>query len=192
MKRPVSLTFVLVLLVAVVALALAQPPAGGPPPGARPQAPAPFPGDTAVRMRDSLMNVVLQQIAGRDTLPAESVFKNIQVLKGMPAGRLVRIMNFGDGRALGVGCDHCHVLGQWDKDDKRPKLAARDMVKMMSAINDTLLRRMTHLESERPFVNCGTCHQGKPRPNARPAGGGAPGAPSQNPPPGVSGLGAGR
>ena len=48
--------------------------------------------------RDSGQAMLLRQIAGRENLPAESVFKNIEVMKGVPAGRLVRIMNAGFGR----------------------------------------------------------------------------------------------
>jgi len=62
--------------------------------------------DSARRVRDSLtaarrdsgQAMLLRQIAGRENLPAESVFKNIEVMKGVPAGRLVRIMNAGFGR----------------------------------------------------------------------------------------------
>ena len=37
--------------------------------------------------------------------------------------------------SLGVGCDHCHVPGSFEKDDKKPKLFAREMMKMMFSIN---------------------------------------------------------
>src|SRR5678815_841638 len=50
-----------------------------------------------------------KQIAGKENLPAEQVFKNIQILKGIPAGRLLRIMELGYSRSLGVNCTHCHV-----------------------------------------------------------------------------------
>src|SRR5258705_11250089 len=36
---------------------------------------------------------VRKMIAGHENEPAETVFKNIQVLKGMPAGRLVNVMD---------------------------------------------------------------------------------------------------
>src|SRR3954469_12469037 len=51
---------------------------------------------TAIR-RDSAAAMVLRSIAGRETQPAESVFKNIKIFKGVPAGRLVNIMNIGFG-----------------------------------------------------------------------------------------------
>src|SRR5439155_16775136 len=120
--------------------------------------------DTAARVRDSLTDVVLKKIAGRESAPAESVFKNIKVFKGMPAGRLVRIMNFGFGRSLGVGCAHCHTVGEWDKEDRKEKQIARDMGAMMRAINDTLLLRIPNLQSKKPIVNCTTCHRGQVKP----------------------------
>ena len=39
--------------------------------------------------------------------PAEEVFKNIQVLKGMPAADLQGAMSF-IASSLGVDCDYCH------------------------------------------------------------------------------------
>src|SRR5579863_4009181 len=58
--------------------------------------------DTNTAARDSTMNAVLKQIAGRENLPAESVFKNIRISQGRTAGQLLRVMNLGFGRALGV------------------------------------------------------------------------------------------
>ena len=43
--------------------------------------------------------------------------------------------------SLGVGCDFCHVTGPggaFDKDDKEPKGRAREMMKMMTAINKSM------------------------------------------------------
>jgi hypothetical protein len=108
--------------------------------------------------------VVLKQIAGKENSPADSVFLNIKTLGAMPAGRLLRIMNLGYGRSLGVGCGHCHVVGEWDKDDKPQKQIARDMVAMLARINGELLPQIKNLKSERPIVNCTTCHRGQVKP----------------------------
>ena len=97
--------------------------AGGPPRGPGGQR-LPL-TDSARRVRDSVnaarrdsgAAMVLRSIAGRETQPAESVFKNIKILKGIPAGRLVAIMNMGFGRSLGVSCGFCHVPGKWDLDE---------------------------------------------------------------------------
>ena len=132
-------------------------------PSAPPTQPAAALGDTAAAERDSLMKVVLARIAGREDAPAESVFKNIRVFKGMPAGRMLRIMNVAFGASLGVGCKHCHVVGEWDKEDRKPKQVARDMWKFMGAINDSL-RGIPNLESEKPGINCTTCHRGSVKP----------------------------
>ena len=63
--------------------AAAPPPAApapaSPPPAAPPPAAAPI--DSFVSERDSLMKEVLQHIAGRENMPAESVFKNIKIEK---------------------------------------------------------------------------------------------------------------
>jgi hypothetical protein len=120
--------------------------------------------DTAAAARDSLTRDVLARIAGREQAPAESVFRNIKVLRGVPAGRLVRIMNVAFGKSLGVGCAHCHVVGEWDKDDRRPKQVARDMWTMMGTLNDELLAKIPNLEGRPATANCTTCHRGAVRP----------------------------
>jgi hypothetical protein len=105
-----------------------------------------------------------KQITGKENLPAEQVFKNIQILKGIPAGRLLRIMQLGYSRSLGVNCTHCHVVDQWDKDDKPTKPIARDMSKMVQTINNDLLKPIKNLKGPNPGVNCTTCHRGQIKP----------------------------
>jgi len=105
-----------------------------------------------------------KQIAGKENLPAEQVFKNIQILKGIPAGRLLRIMELGYSRSLGVNCTHCHVVDQWDKDDKPTKPIAREMSKMVQTINNDLLKPIKNLKGPNPVINCTTCHRGQIKP----------------------------
>lgn len=136
---------------------------------------------TAAR-RDSGAAMVLRSIAGKENAPAESVFKNIKILKGVPAGRLVNIMNMGFGRSLGVSCGFCHVPGKWDLDDKQEKNTARLMFAMVQTINTDYISKVPAEGDRRPVVNCFTCHRGMPRPGG-PGGPGGP--PPGNRPPGA-------
>lgn len=120
--------------------------------------------DSFVAERDSLMKVVLAKIAGHEEEPSEKVFKNIKVMKDVPAGRLLRIMNVGFGRSLGVSCGHCHVVGEWEKEDKNRKQITREMMAMNRTINDEILPKIANLESKKPVVNCTTCHRGQRKP----------------------------
>ena len=141
------------------------------PPGQPAPAAAARPAGTIVNpnqeANDRITNAVLARIAGRENEPAEQVFKNIQSMKGMPAGRLVRVMNMGYSRALGVACTHCHFGQDYSSDEKRPKRAAREMMAMNKTINERL-RSLQNLEGkpEENFVNCTTCHRGQVDPNA--------------------------
>ena len=54
---------------------------------------------------------------------AEQVYKNIQVLKGIPASQLQGAMSFM-ADSLGVGCSYCHSK-TFDADDKQTRLLAR-------------------------------------------------------------------
>ncbi len=59
-----------------------------------------------------------EQIKGRETETADKVFKNIQMLKTVPAGRLLAMMEMGFSRSLGVNCTHCHAPDKWEAEDK--------------------------------------------------------------------------
>jgi photosynthetic reaction center cytochrome c subunit len=119
--------------------------------------------DKGLDQRQKLADL-MKQIAGKENLPAEQVFKNIQMFKGVPAARLLRIMELGYSRSLGVNCAHCHVVDQWDKDDKQAKQIAREMAKMSQTINDDLLKNIKNLKGPNPVVNCTTCHRGQVKP----------------------------
>ncbi|HUD72004.1 MAG TPA: c-type cytochrome [Dongiaceae bacterium] len=120
-------------------------------------------------VNDREVAAIMKDIAGHEKEPAEQVFRNIELpqFKSMPAERLLRVMNFGYSRALGVACAHCHVEEDYASDDKRPKRAAREMVEMNKVINERL-RTITALERapQDRFVNCTTCHRGAVDPTA--------------------------
>ena len=84
-------------------------------------------------------------------------FKNVQVLKDVPASQWFPTMGFIAG-SLGVGCDHCHVNPF--SDDKKPeKKKAREMMRMVLAINQQYFADMPGMR-----VNCQTCHRGSTKP----------------------------
>jgi photosynthetic reaction center cytochrome c subunit len=92
---------------------------------------------------------------------AEEQFKNIQVLKGVPAEQIFPTMQFITA-SLGVECEFCHVQNAFEKDDKKTKQTARKMMEMMFAINKD------NFEGHRE-VTCYSCHRGTPAPQAIPA-----------------------
>ena len=136
------------LIVAAALVALALP--------ATPQAPQ--------QKRNPHVLEILEKIKGQEDKPAGEVFMNVKQMKDIPAKRFLAIMEMGYARSLGVGCDHCHVEGEWHLDDKRAKLAARDMSTMVKEINDRLAK-MENLEVQgQAKVNCTTCHRGSVKP----------------------------
>jgi photosynthetic reaction center cytochrome c subunit len=96
---------------------------------------------------------------------AAQKYKNIQVLKDIPADELIPSMQFITA-ALGVDCNFCHVENQgkleFDKDDKKEKKTAREMMQMMFAVNKN------NFDGERE-VTCNTCHRGSAHPQSIPA-----------------------
>jgi tetratricopeptide (TPR) repeat protein len=100
-------------------------------------------------------------------------FKNLKVLpKDIKKGELVGTMRTFAG-ALGVRCAYCHVgedgkpLSTFDfaSDEKTPKRAARDMLRMVDAINDKYIAKADLGRPDRLTVNCVTCHHGLTRPD---------------------------
>jgi photosynthetic reaction center cytochrome c subunit len=91
---------------------------------------------------------------------AEQHFKNIQVLKNIPADQLIPSMQF-IAASLGVECEFCHVEHANEKDDKKTKLTARKMITMMMAINQANFNGDVE-------VTCYTCHRGVAHPVSTP------------------------
>jgi len=104
--------------------------------------------------------------------PPDSLINVNVIPKNTPVMQVIVMMRNFAG-ALGVRCHFCHVgqegmpLGQFDfaKDEKRTKLTARQMMRMVEEINrrlDTLpehAQMTSHVE-----VTCNTCHRGVSRP----------------------------
>lgn len=131
---------------------------------AQTKAVSPTPTPSAEFNQTDALAKLREQIKGKETEPAEKVFKNIQILKGMPAGRLLAVMEMGYARSLGVSCTHCHVPEKFESEEKPAKQIAREMWLMMGKINTELLKNIKNLKSESPTVNCTTCHRGQIKP----------------------------
>ena len=117
------------------------------------------------------MNEVMESIKGKEKLPADSVFKNIKVIKGassVSAEHFLWMMNWGWSAELGVSCSHCHIIGNWESDSLETKDIARGMWNMRVKINDEILPSITGRDYDtNPAVSCITCHRGKPVPDAK-------------------------
>lgn len=101
-----------------------------------------------------------EQQGGKEKTTDEA-FKNIKVLKGMPASQLMPTMHFFEA-SLGFDCSNCHVRGHNDSDKKPGKRKARKMIEMMDAINKN------DFEGKQ-VVTCFTCHRGFADPEKIPA-----------------------
>jgi len=111
-------------------------------------------------------------LAGGQTGPgekppiAENVFKNVQVLKGIPVDQFMATMGFISA-SLGMSCTDCHIAesgGSWEKyaDDTELKQTTRKMLVMVSALNRTYF-------GGRREVTCYSCHRGGDRPKVTPS-----------------------
>src|SRR5215831_18446178 len=88
---------------------------------------------------------------------AEEVFKNVQILKGIPVDEFMDTMGMF-AASLSYNCVDCHTLqsvGSWDKfaDDTPKKQTTRKMMLMVNALNKD---NFSGVRS----VTCYTCHRG--------------------------------
>ena len=90
---------------------------------------------------------------------APDYFKNIKVLKNVPADQLRTQMEYFTA-SLGVNCNFCHVQGQFDSDENPRKDRARKMMAMVDRFNDNTANDIT--------VTCATCHHGHAPPERTP------------------------
>lgn len=160
----------------------AQPQTGGP------GAPRPRPSrDSLTKLRAVYVAQVMSQIAGHENEPADQVFKNVQVLKGITAAQLVHKMDKEFGEALSWNCTNCHRFapqGNFASDTSTDKKRARFMITMTNDINHTQLPKL--YPKDTPQVTCASCHRGY---NEPPPGDylaperGKPGAPPAPPAP---------
>ena len=108
---------------------------------------------------------------------SEEVFKNVQVLKGVPVDEFMSTMGLFSA-ALGISCENCHSLSDkswadYALDTTEKKKTARRMVGMMQGINKSFF-------AGRQVVTCFSCHRGGDHPKTTPDLGAIYGAPPED------------
>jgi len=115
-----------------------------------------------------LLGVLLGASAALAQIPDK--FTNLQVLPKEVAKRELVASMRGIASDLGVRCAHCHVgpdnLQGMDfaSDEKRSKRVAREMLRMVSLIEETVVKLPGHEPESHPAVTCYNCHRGLTRP----------------------------
>lgn len=102
--------------------------------------------------RDAEPSRWASQESAAKKVTAGDAYMNVQILKDIPSDQLLPAMRYITV-ALGVHCDFCHDAKSYDSDDKPQKATARNMMKMMFAINKDNF-------NGRREVTCYTCHHG--------------------------------
>jgi hypothetical protein len=89
--------------------------------------------------------------------------KNLQVLsKGIPDADLKKMMD-GFTEQLGVKCTFCHILDQYEKDERPHKADARRMIKL---VLDMRMKKADYFgpRVKEAVITCGICHRGQAEP----------------------------
>jgi hypothetical protein len=112
-----------------------------------------------------LAAVVFEARSQEKAQTSDQVFKNIQVLKGIPVDDFMGTMGLMSA-SIGYDCSECHIGAGTDKvnwaADNGPKIIARKMVTMVASINRDNFQG-------RQMVTCWSCHHGRDRPATTPA-----------------------
>jgi outer membrane lipoprotein-sorting protein len=130
-----------------------------------------------VQEAQALAQKIAQQTSQKPLI-AEEVFKNVQVLKGIPVNQFMDTMGFFSA-SLGLNCVYCHVsesLENWDRfaDDVPRKRMARSMILMVNDINKTKF-------GGRRALTCYSCHRGAETPRVVPSLADQYGVPQEDP-----------
>jgi len=130
-----------------------------------------------VQDAQALAQKIAQQTAQKP-LMADEVFKNVQILKGIPVNQFMDTMGFF-AASLGLNCVYCHVsesLENWDRfaDDVPRKRMARSMILMVNDINKTRF-------GGRRALTCYSCHRGAETPRVIPSLADQYGVPPEDP-----------
>lgn len=100
-----------------------------------------------------------------ETAGQSKKFKNIKVLRELPADQLIPVMHKIDD-SLGVKCDFCHVVNAdhsgFELDTKPGKKRAREMILMVNDIKK-------HQKTLDDKASCFMCHHGSAEPAMNPA-----------------------
>jgi photosynthetic reaction center cytochrome c subunit len=110
--------------------------------------------------------VCLLSTATANAQMAEDVFKNVQVLKGIPVDQFMDTMGFFSA-SLALNCTSCHGVESASDaarfaDDTPLKKTARKMILMVRAINKDNFAGAS-------LVTCYSCHRGGERPKITPS-----------------------
>ena len=89
--------------------------------------------------------------------------KNLQVLPKAITNAELRKMMDGFTEQLGVKCTFCHVLEQYEKDDRPHKADARRMIRL---VFDMRAKKSAYFgpRTKDAAITCSTCHRGKAEP----------------------------
>ena len=87
-------------------------------------------------------------------------FQNLQIFDPEISKDDLKAAMKGFTASLGVKCSFCHVIDDYDNDEKEHKLIARKMIKLvghMRANAETYFKEGTEVE----LISCATCHRGE-------------------------------
>lgn len=123
---------------------------------------SPCPPPSRPRLRGRSLRLVLVTALLALPLVASAQFKDLQVLpKNITKDQLKAVMK-AQSKAVGKDCDFCHKMPD-TVGDTQMKTRAREMMKMVAALNDKKV-----YPGAEGHITCWTCHRGAVHPEQNP------------------------
>lgn len=98
------------------------------------------------------------EITFSQELPDE--FQNLKILNEDISKDALKEIMTGFTEQLGVKCTHCHILGEYHRDDNKHKVSARKMILLVQHMRDN--EQLYFKEDVEPNqIGCWTCHRGE-------------------------------
>ncbi len=97
------------------------------------------------------------------TAGAAPEHKNLQVLRKDISKDELKATMEGFAEQLGVKCTFCHVLDQYEKDERPHKADARRMIKL---VMDMKAKKTEYFgpKTKEAVITCSLCHRGRAEP----------------------------
>lgn len=120
--------------------------------------------DSIAAVRTAMVQKLMTQIAGKENMKSQDIWQNLTLLQDTTAGQLLKVMD-DYSKAVGRGCEFCHVIDKWADDSKKDKKTTRTMIEVTNAINREQLTKLPADREGTPKITCMTCHRGSNSPN---------------------------
>lgn len=112
-------------------------------------------------IRIARLFMITAVVLAASVVQAQKAPKNVQVLTDLSTKEIRDYMKTVSS-GIGEKCNYCHNMKAYDSDELKPKLVAREYMKLVKEINTQVatINKNIMKKSKLEMVTCYTCHAG--------------------------------